>query len=464
MYNYIFAFTNKEPKYKQIYSQIKALIEHGTLKEDEQLPSIRALADTLKVSRNTTLTAYEQLAAEGYIQGENRRGYYVNKLEQILLDITVNDQPDIDDYYDENIQIDFRTGAVEQQHFPINKWRSLSNQVLKDKNCYLYGENYGQRALREQIASYLIQARGIHVEAKEIIIGSSTQQLLLYVGLILKKNYNSIILENPGYNGALEAFKMLDFAFETLPVTSMGYDLKKLQQYKSQLLYVTPSHQFPYGVSLSIKERQQLILWAEKKKGYIIEDDYDSEFRYKQQPFPALAAANRNHVIYFGTFSKSFLPGIRLAYMVLPPQICNTFKSQFARFEHNASIIHQLTMAEFMKEGEWVRHIKRMRNIYKQKIQFLIEFLKETFQESITIIGEQSGLYILIQVHTDQSESCLVEKALKKGVKVYPTIPYFIDRTKEEPIIQLGFSNLAKHEIELGINLLKEAWINILND
>lgn len=459
MKNIIFAFNDDSPKYKQIYEQLKLLIERGDILYDERLPSIRQLADSLHVSRNTTLTAYELLVAEGYVRGEGRRGYFVNELEPISLTealIAPNKKQT------ESITptlIDFRAGAVDQAHFPLKIWRRISNQVLTLQESFLYGDPFGEVRLREQIVTYLFQSRGVKTDANAIIIGSSTQQMLIQLGHILKDDFSSVVVEDPGYDGAREAFHFHRFSLETLPVYETGADFSRLDQMKSQVIYVTPSHHSPIGVSMSIQQRQMLIHWANTVNGYIIEDDYDSEFRYTQQPFPALASIDATRVIYLGNFSKSFLPGIRLCYMVLPQTLLDRYKQQFLHFESTSSLLSQLTMAKFMEEGEWNRHIKRMRLVYKRKMQHIVFTLKEHFEHHISIIGEQSGLYVLAKVHLKYSEEELIERASLSGVKVYPTSLYFIKNNNTEPIIKLGFSKLSCDEIERGVELLKKAWL-----
>lgn len=344
------------------------------------------------------------------------------------------------------------------EHFPLKKWRQLMNQTLQQKPSYMYGEFTGEMELREQLASYLLQSRGIEVTASEIMIGSNTQQLLLAIGLLLKPTHTHIVLEDPGYHGAVDVFRMLQYEIETMPVLPTGHQFQQLNSYQSKLMYVTPSHQFPYGVSLSIQQRQTLIQWAIKRQGFIIEDDYDSEFRYEQQPFPALSALDRSRVIYIGNFSKSFSPGIRIAYMIVPPTLQASFQATVGQFENNASLLHQQAMAAFMKEGEWMHHIKRMRNVYKQKMHLLVSELQQAFGDGMTIIGEKSGLYVVVQLHTNETEASIVQKALAHGVKVYPTAPYFIEAKTKKPLIQLGFSSLTFDEIVEGVQLLKKAW------
>lgn len=451
---FLFTFQENEAKYKQIYEQIKLLIETGQLMQNESIPSIRKLADTLGVSRNTTLTAYEQLVAEGYIRGETKKGYFVNPYEPIHLQSPTHQNKERTEPVS-TIRIDFRAGAVDSGHFPLNLWRKYANQELKKETAYTYGDLQGELALRQQIATYLLQSRGVKVAAGEIIIGSGTQQLLLYLSLLLKEKFDSIFLENPGYNGAHTVFSMQQFHIHPLTVTDQGFQLHELTD-QARLVYVTPSHQFPYGVSMPVQQRLALVKWA-ANDGYIIEDDYDSEFRYAQKPFPALASINRDRVIYLGTFSKSFLPSIRLSYMVLPKSLLREYQEKFSVMEQTASSLHQQTMAQFMKMGEWDKHIRKMRLVYKRKMILTVTQLRMHFGSRITIIGEQSGLYVLVRVHTEQSEEWLIDEANRNGVKVYPTSPYFFS-SAEEPLLQLGFSNLTFEEIEEGIKLLKEAW------
>ncbi|MDU0813937.1 PLP-dependent aminotransferase family protein [Bacillus siamensis] len=459
MKNMIFAFKSDTPKYKQIYEQFKTLIEQGTIQANERLPSIRELADSLRVSRNTTLMAYDLLFAEGYIRGETRKGYFVNEIEPSLF------QQENDVVHAEKTEstqpalIDFRAGAVDQKHFPLKIWRKLYNQVLASEKSFLYGEPFGERNLREQIAAYLLESRGVKTDADSVIIGSSTQQMLIYLSQILKEDFSGVIVENPGFDGAREAFQFHGLSLETIPVYENGADFSQLHAMKEKLIYVTPSHHSPYGVSMSIQQRQTLINWVNKREGYILEDDYDSEFRYTQQPFPALASIQSDRVIYLGNFSKSFLPGIRISYMVLPQRILHRYKKHFIHFESTASSLNQLTMAELMKTGEWTRHIKRMRTVYKHKMQHLTSHIKQQFGDHVTVIGEQSGLYILVRVHLNCTEETLIKRALQYGVKVYPTSVYFVAGKPEPPIIKLGFAHLDTEQIAQGVQLLKHAWL-----
>lgn len=448
----IFTFHSKTAKYIQIYEKIVALIRTKQLRENEKLPSIRVLAEQLQVSRNTTLEAYEILLAEGYIRAEQKKGYYVNPLEFIYIQKTeVFTQPYVEE---SSIDIDFRVGAVDQRHFPYTVWQKYSKEVLKQSKSYTYGEVFGERELIVQLRQYLFQARGIQTTEQAIVIGSSTQQLLLQLSFLLKKRFDRILLEDPGYEGVRHVFELQGFQFDTVDATKDGLTLQQLATKIAKLMYVTPSHQYPFGSALSIQQRLTLIEWACNNKGYIIEDDYDGEFRYEQKPFPALASLNPQCTIYMGTFSKSFLPGIRLAYMVLPPDLIDSYKEIFQHFENTASKIHQLTMAKLMAGGEWSKHIRRMRKIYREKMAVLKECLISELPHSV-VYGEQAGLYVLIKMPSNMKN--LIEKAHEKGVNVQCVDNLFQQKTEKNYFL-VGFANCTLEEIRQGVQRLAIAW------
>lgn len=453
----VLQLNDKSPKYKQIYEKIRSLIEDGVITKDTKLPSIRQLAMILHVSRNTTLIAYEQLIAEGYIRSEEKKGYFVEAFEPIDLQDSISIENNLRSI-ETSIKVNFRAGTVDQHAFPLKAWRRCSNDVLKEDMIYTYGEIQGDPLLRSQISNYLLQSRGIQTTPEQIIIGSSTQQLLMHLSLFLKKDFSSIAVEDPGYDGARVVFQLHGYHLHPIEVGAKGLSLKQLEMTDSKLAYITPSHQFPTGVTMPVPERQQLLKWAETKNGFIIEDDYDSEFRYKQQPIPALLSLQPGaRVIYLGTFSKAFIPSIRLSYMVLPSILIKSYVKQFSGLEQGTSSIHQRTMARFMEQGFWDSHIRKMRTTYKRKMHTLVTCLQNTFGEKIEIIGSQSGLYVLIRFRGPTEEGQLIKQALSHGVKVYPTSHYYVTN-EQRTILKLGFSNLSIEQIHLGVKLLKQAW------
>lgn len=451
---------HQTPMYRQVYLYIKSQIEKGRLQESAKLPSVRQLAELLGVSRNTTQIAYEQLLAEGYIRSESKKGYYVQ------LSITDDFSKDQFTKTLEKKQtislhpmIDFRPGMTDVDHFPLAKWRTLANQVLKENIVTQYGEQQGDPLLRESLANYLLQSRGVQTTSSHMIIGSSTQQLLFLLTVLLKDEYKKIAVEDPGYNGARKIFELQSLEVIPIPVLNTGLDLKQLAASDARLVYVTPSHQFPLGMTMPVAKRYQLIEWAERTDSYIIEDDYDSEYRYKQQPIPSLhSLTNCDRIIYISTFSKALLPSVRMSYMVLPDQLINIYEKHREVLEQTASSLHQRTIHHFMKEGHWHSHLRKMRNVYKRKMQVMVDAIQKHFEDNISVIGTAAGLYIVLEVDTNKSEEWLVQEALEKGVKVYPCSPYYISTIPKRPHIQLGFAGLTEKEIEEGIQILASVW------
>lgn len=448
------------PLYQQIYLYLKSQIETGQLREASKLPSVRQLAQLLGVSRNTTQLAYEQLLAEGYIRSKPKKGYYVQagisayfpieeSISSLEKEAEITQQP----------LINFRPGMIDHEHFPLAKWRSLSNKVLQEDIIYQYGEQQGDPLLRNSLVDYLFQSRGVRTTSDNIVLGSSTQQLMLILSVLLKKEQMKIAVEDPGYNGARKIFSLQSYQIVPIPVLEDGIDVEHLHNSDARIAYVTPSHQFPLGMTMPVDRRYQLIEWAEKTDSYIIEDDYDSEYRYKQRPIPSLhSLTNSEKVIYVGTFSKALLPSVRISYMVLPDNLVKYYSKHAEVLEQTASSLHQRTLHYFMKEGYWYPHLRKMRLVYKRKMDVLIDAIQTYLQNFVKIIGGTAGLYIVLEVNTKKSENWLIQEALKKDVKIYPCSPYYVKSNPVKPHIQLGFAGLEEWQINQGVELLASAW------
>ncbi|KAA0781833.1 MULTISPECIES: PLP-dependent aminotransferase family protein [Bacillus cereus group] len=451
---------SENPMYQQVYQYIRTQILSGKLEKGKKLPSIRQLAIQLEVSRNTTQVAYEQLQSEGYIRSENKKGFFV---EAIISDETLNFQPIREPHHETKHTamktIDFKIGTVDQENFPLKKWRMITNKIIKDSSMFSYGEKQGDIKLRKALADYLFQSRGVNTSTEQIIIGSSTQHLLLLLSLMLKQDYNYLAVEDPGYNMARELFFLQSFIIDPIPVKERGIQVDLLLKSPSRLLYVTPTHHFPYGVTIPVNERLKLIEWAKKMEGYIIEDDYDSEFRYIHQPIPSLQSLDSNdRVVYLGTFSKALLPSVRVSYMVLPKRLINEYKKILPLLEQTSSSIHQQTLATFMDEGYWYSHLRKMKALYKRKMNLLNKKLSKHFKEYVKIKGGSSGIFVIIEVKTKMSEKMLIERAHNHGIIVYPCSKYFSEYSPEYPHIQLGFGNLSEEEIIKGVSQLAKIW------
>ena len=427
------------PVYEQIYEFIKKEIREGNIKTGERLPSTRNMSSYLQVSRSTVLASYEQLLAEGYIEARERKGYYVIEIEKDFADNhenTINNSKDM--VYINPYTIDFSPNGIETEHFPVNEWRKISKNIFTDemKNLFNSGDKRGDDGLREQLAVFLQKSRGVKADKSRIILGAGNENLLMLIKLLLPGNV-IFAVENPVYKKSYDILR--NFTDNVIPVglDKDGLSVKELEKSNADVAYLTPSHQYPLGIVMGIKRRVELLNWASRKEDrYIIEDDYDSEFRYKGRPIPSLQSIdNGEKVIYMGTFSKSVTPAIRMSYMVLPKKL----------------------MEIFMKNGGFERHLNRMRTIYKAKHDVMLNELKTW--KNINISGENAGVHIILEINNNMTEKELVKRAAEEGVKVYPLSDYYIGGINNRlPGIIIGYSKLCSKKIINGLRILKKVW------
>lgn len=464
----------KEPLYQQLYNRMKEEILVGELLVDEKIPSTRFLAETLQVSRSTVEMAYGQLIAEGYIRAIPYRGYFVEKNEVLLnqnknqnknnenkkLESTKKKEEQI---FDKKIICDFSPNGVDRKSFPLATWKSMYREVLKEHGNDLFsmGKPFGEETLRKSISTYLYSARGVRCKKEQIVVGAGNDYLLMLLSILFKKKSCSIGMSNATYKKAYQIFDAYGILVKTLSMDALGISVKELNERKIEVLYTMPSHHFPTGVVMPIGRRMELLNWAkESKERYIIEDDYDSEFRYRGKPVPALAASDsENSVIYMGTFSKSLAPAIRISYMVLPITFVKSFKNIVGFFSSSVSRLDQMTLHKFMDGGYFERHIHRMRKLYKSKRDFLLEQLK-LLRKDFEISGEDAGLHLLITDKRGRDEKILVEKAKKVGVRVYGLSSFNINiEIKRPATILIGYAEINEKEIEIGVRELVDCWI-----
>lgn len=460
----------KHPYYVQLYRYIREEIKSGRLSAGTRLPAIRRLSEHLRISRNTVEAAYLQLVSEGYVQSRPRSGLYVAQLEEDFSpskghmsqrDIRHTVEPVAPQV--KTIRYDFRNGAIDLTPFPFHVWNRISHEIMQGPRqlLSLYGDPQGEFGLRTELARYLHQSRGVHCSPEQIVIGAGTQQLLSLLCHLFGTEQQCVAVEDPGYNGAKAVFAQLRVRVKPIPLEEDGIDVEYLKHSGATLVYVTPSHQFPFGMVLPIHKRIKLLQWAAEHQGIIIEDDYDSEFRYHGRPIPALQGLDTNDsVVYLGTFSKSFLSSIRISYMVLPHPLLSVYKRWKTSLEPTASLVHSHALERFMAEGWWEKHLHRMKNVYQKKHAHLLSAIGRNLGANVKVIGQHSGLHIVLEVCGGGSEAELIRKAEEKGVKVYATSQYWISHGKQvvPPRLLLGFGGLSQHELEEGIRLLQEAW------
>ena len=456
---------DKMPLYEQLYLKIRGLITEGELGEGEKLPSERGLAANLQISRNTVTLAYEQLYAEGYVEVRPQSGYYVNKIDRInsekkdeFTDIkneSVNPEPEY--------EYDFSPFSLCKESFPYRMWDRLYRQCMRDRGEELFnlGERQGDLELRVAIAKYLFGYRGLSVKPENMIIGAGTGYLLqLLEHLIDEKSI--IAMENPTYMQAYRIFSSLNRKVYPISLDENGLKVEELKRSEAKAVYLTPSHQFPTGVVMPIKRRKEILGWAAGEGRYIIEDDHDSEFRYKGLPIPPLKAIDTgNKVVYLGTFSRTIAPAIRIGFMVLPDGLLKVYRKKLAFLACTVPRIDQAVLTEFILGGHYERHINKARKIYKSRHDKLISSLK-VFGDKVKIMGGNAGMHLMVKFKLDMTEEEVVSRAEKSGIKLVGLSKHRIGEKPEggEAYILIGYGNISEDRIEEGIKILAKNLIS----
>lgn len=466
--------------YQQIYEFIRDEIRRGELLEGEKLPSTRSLAEYLQVARSTVDFAYGQLVAEGYVEACPYKGYFVSHVEELFhfsdnafLEENVGagvgkaeqGRTENEKAVEENILYDFSPHAVSLKDFPYATWKKITKNILVDANSEMFalGDAQGDLKLRETISRYLHSSRGVNCRPEQIIVGAGTDYLFMLLEKILGRHV-PIAMENPTYKRAYRVFQSFAYEIKAIPVDSSGMDVKKLRETNARVAYVMPSHQYPTGVVMPIGRRHELLKWAkEEEDRYLIEDDYDSEFRYKGKPVPSLQASDRDgRVIYMGTFSKSIAPAIRVGYMVLPPKLLQVYKENCGFYASTVSRIDQRILDEFIRDGYFERYLNKMRKIYRGRHDFLLNHLFP-FEKEFMVSGENAGLHILLTSQSKIPERELIAAAAREGIKLYGIADTCmgqdsIRNTSFENTILLGYGALEETELRHGLMLLEKAW------
>ncbi|MBP1996379.1 MocR-like pyridoxine biosynthesis transcription factor PdxR [Paenibacillus eucommiae] len=483
--------TSDEALYMQLYRHIRDEIVLGHIAANVKLPSIRRLSAHLGVSRSPVALAYEQLLAEGYVRSKPRSGLFAAKLdtagfsaEQRLglksraVTASGTDSasapaalPSPKRAYHasqrEEVLYDFGYGSVDVASFPLAKWRRLMNRCLQPANSrlLLYGDLQGEPELRAEIAVYLRQMRGVHCLPEQIVVGAGTYHSLDLLFQLLQEDVTCMAAEEAVNDGVKALFEQFRFDCQPLQLESDGVRVEQLYSCAAQAVYVTPSHQFPYGMTMSAGKRIKLLQWATEQNAYIVENDYDGEFRYSGRPIPSLQSFDEEgRVIYVGTFSRSLTPSFRLSYLVLPLPLLERFRERKHSYDQLASPIFQMTLQMFMQTGDFERHMRKMRSVYHKKRDVLLSALRQAFPEHVDIIGADSGLHVLLRVQSRMSETELVEAASREGVAVYPISAYMLAAQMAEKgqheasTVLLGFGGLSESDIRSGVGRLAQAW------
>ena len=451
----------REPMYEQLYRFFVAQIRAGTLRRDEKLPSKRALCAHLRVSMSTVETAYDLLVSEGYVRARPRSGYYAAEYAAVEAGSPAPPgaavRAELPEPEQRKPELDLSTGAVDVSLFPYASWAKLHREVVYGSPELLQrGDRQGDLALRAALCAFLREYRGVRCAPEQLIVGAGMEYL---IGLLLSLLPKDAVfaLEDPGYPAFSHALRLHDRACRFLPLDGEGLSLEVLERSGASAAVITPSHQFPLGVTMPASRRSRLLRWAASApERWLIEDDYDSEFRYASRPIPALQGMDgQERVIYVGTFSRSLAPSIRLAYAVLPRPLLARYLALPGNRDSTVSRYEQAVMARFLHEGFYARYLRRVGNLYRQRRAALLEALRTV--PGVTVSGDGGGIHFLLQ-NPRFSELELCRRAEERGVVLQPLSAYCREALPRPSTVVVGYGGLRDEQIPRLAALLREAW------
>jgi len=454
-------FSGDTTLYHQLYRFLAEEIGAGRIADGERLPSKRSLCAHLGVSQSTVETAYSLLQAEGYIRSVPKSGYFACGVQPVLPPAVLPQPAALEEgeeaAQEGDAQYEFSTGAIDTSTFPYASWAKITKEaVYQSPQLLQRGHRQGDLPFRLQLAEFLREYRGVSCNARQIVVGAGMEYLLAMLLRLLPAD-TLFALEDPGYGTTWRTVLTGGGRTVSVPVTAQGIDLQALARSGAQAVYVTPSHQFPTGVTMPIGSRWQLLQWASQQEGrYIIEDDYDSEFRYAARTIPAMQGLDEHgRVIYMGTFSRTIAPSIRAAYMVLPEGLLEVYQQRMTHSSCTVSRLEQETIRRFIARGLYARHLRRCGNLYRQKQALLTRRLQEL--PGAVVSGQQAGLHLLVTLPS-RDEQWLAQRAAEYGVAVRPLGQYSHGTAYAPSTVVLGFAGLSLDEIEKACDLLRQAW------
>lgn len=444
-----------------------------------RLPATRDLANQYRLSRGTIVAAFEQLKSEGYVEGSVGSGTFVSRvLPDELLQVAKNSSKDIHPHerprrrfsqYGQHVKLfpnfsirpskAFRANLPALDLFPIDEWARLASRRLRKASTnFLLGSGpLGYDPLREAVADYLNASRGVKCVAEQVVILSGVQEALDITARLFLDPSDCVYVENPGYPGASMAFEALGAKVVALPSDQEGMKLRGSQSRNVKLIYVTPGHQFPLGITMTLARRLELLEFARKCGALILEDDYDSEYRYSGRPVPALQGLDQQgHVLFAGSFSKVLFPSLRLGYLVVPKDLLDSFRAVKSVTNRHAPLFEQAVLCDFITEGHFGRHIRRMRQVYAERLSALLESAKQKLTGLVEISGIEAGLQTVGWLTCDIDGETASGAAAKHGVESIPLSRYARGKFQREGL-QLGFAAVDIPEIQRGAAELAEA-------
>jgi len=453
---YILDAKSKTPLHIQLYQAIKEDIVTN-YKVGDKLPSIRKVSTLYNLSKNTVESAYSQLYAEGYVESRVKSGYYVSELffDSFHGDNTTNHTTNTTHKV---YKYDFFPAQLHKENFPLKTWKRLFNKVIIQETDFgAYPTGQGELALREAIAQYLQNSRGVVCDTKNIIITHGFSDSIELIAKLAKARYKHFAQEIPGYHIAHKVFDAYGYSISPIGVDEKGICIDKLQQSQAQIVYITPSHQYPTGATMPVANRLKLIAHMQSVEGLIIEDDYDSELAYYNRPIPSLQGLDKGeNVAYLGTFAKALSPSIRVGYMVLPSWLMKLYNQSYDAHFARVSLSTQLTLAAFMQEGHWDRHIRRIRILNKKKHQAMKDAIDKHLGNTCNIVAQGAGLAILIvptSPHFDWEK--LKSLAEENNIAIYLAK----ERSGGEfEAVRMGFGGFKLEDINNAVKAFSKLW------
>ncbi len=454
--------------YRQLALQIREQILRGERLAGESLPPSRKLAAELEIGRTVVKQAYSQLADEGFVETRTGSGTYVAELPpfqpqtsqktaalSVWAERALQSKPSAE-RQQKSLEYDFGFNNDFPQIFPYDVWRKLLARYLSTDDTMLarYGSAAGFAPLRSAIASHLTTSRGVRCEMEQVVIVNGVQQAMDIIGRILLQPNDAVFVESPGYIEAYQLLRVHGAHLHGYAVDDDGFPVEKLGNRAAKLVFVTPANQFPRGGTLPLPRRLQLIEWAYAHNAYIIEDDYDSELRYDEKQIGALQGLAPDRVIYLGTFSKVLFPALRLAYVVLPQPLIEPFLATKRLIDRGSPTLTQAAIADFLREGHFERHVRRLRQAYAQRRQILTTALRSELPDW-QFSDVPAGLHVMARLPSTIDERVMVKLAESNQIGIYPAAPYSLS-PNPDPAVLLAFSGISAEKIADGIGRLSQ--------
>jgi GntR family transcriptional regulator/MocR family aminotransferase len=476
---------NKRPIYRQLYDWLRAAITEGRMRPGQRLPSTRNLAAELEISRISVFNAYEQLQSEGYLETFIGSG---TRVARTIPDDTLDASPlrsrkgrsqaatgpvrrrlsarvsallnVSSETWLHNLGA-FRVSLPALDQFPIDLWSKLVTRHSRSltRAIMAYGDAMGYVPFREAIADYLGTSRGVRCDASQILVTTGSQQALQIGAQVLLNPGDRVLMEEPGYPGARVAFTSVGARFVPIPIDSEGIGVSKIEAraHNARVTYVTPSHQYPLGVTMSAARRISLLNWAARSGSWIIEDDYDSEYRFGSRPIASLQGLDAHcRVIYIGTFSKVLFPALRLGYMVVPKDLLSAFSAARDAADIFSSTLYQVVLADFIREGHFARHIRRMRMLYMDRRRALVRAIEAQMGNIVEIIGAEAGLHLVALLPPGIDDVTVSKQAAQDGISAMPLSTCYLKPPARGGLI-LGYGSVSARQIHEGINILRKS-------